>query len=206
MFQPLGQRVLWSEEAKTLFVADAHFGKSALLRKQVPGVPAGSSAHDLGRLDGLVKKTSAEAVYFLGDTLHSPAVRDTPLFSHLRNWVAAQKCTLHAIPGNHDLHAMGFLEDAGFRIGAEGQLWNGVELLHSPPDDCSKATLCGHLHPGVVWKGLAGASLRLPCFWVRRQACCLPAFGSFTGLHIVPAKKGDKIWAVADDRVFEIAW
>jgi metallophosphoesterase superfamily enzyme len=87
----------------------------------------------------------------------------------------------------------------------EGRLWNGVSLLHSPPNDFSRATLCGHLHPGVVWKGLGGVSLRLPCFWVCGQVCCLPAFGSFTGLHIVRAKQGDNFWPVAENRVFEMA-
>jgi len=51
---------------------------------------------------------------------------------------------------------------------------------------------------------LGGERLRLPCFWVRKQLCCLPAYGSFTGLHIVKPPAQDCCVVAAGERVLPV--
>jgi uncharacterized protein len=46
--------------------------------------------------------------------------------------------------------------------------------------------LAGHVHPGVLLGGRAHDRLRLPCFHFGPACGVLPAFGPFTGLHILP--------------------
>ena len=60
------------------------------------------------------------------------------------------------------------------------------------------------LHPGVALSGGARDHLRLPCFWFGRSVGVLPAFGAFTGLMPVRAQAGDRLFAIADDRVMEV--
>jgi metallophosphoesterase superfamily enzyme len=62
-------------------------------------------------------------------------------------------------------------------------------------------TVVGHLHPACRLRDRAG-SLRLPCFWLRPGLLVLPAFGEFTGAHEVEAMPGDRLFPIADGRVF----
>ena len=43
--------------------------------------------------------------------------------------------------------------------------------------------------------------LRLPCFHFGEQVAVLPAFGAFTGMHPIEPGDGDRVYAIADDRV-----
>ena len=52
--------------------------------------------------------------------------------------------------------------------------------------------------------GRADDSVRLPCFWLREGLTVLPAFGSFTGGACIARSPGERVIALADDRLFEI--
>jgi metallophosphoesterase superfamily enzyme len=47
-------------------------------------------------------------------------------------------------------------------------------------------------------------SLRLPCFWLRDGLIVLPAFGEFTGGVSIAREPGDRVIAIAEQRLFEI--
>ena len=64
--------------------------------------------------------------------------------------------------------------------------------------------VAGHLHPCVRLYGAANDSVRLPCFWQRDDLLTLPAFGEFTGGSPIAREAGDRVLAVADDRLIEI--
>ena len=53
------------------------------------------------------------------------------------------------------------------------------------------------MHPGVVLAGRAGDRLRLPCFHFGPDVGVLPAFGPFTGLHVLPRRADTRVFAVA---------
>jgi metallophosphoesterase superfamily enzyme len=52
--------------------------------------------------------------------------------------------------------------------------------------------------------GRADDSVRLPCFWIREGLTVLPAFGSFTGGACIARGPGERVIALAEDRVFEV--
>jgi metallophosphoesterase superfamily enzyme len=59
------------------------------------------------------------------------------------------------------------------------------------------------VHPLVAIRGRRD-SLELPCFWLGRRCGVLPAFSAFTGGVCVARAEGERVFAVADSRVFEI--
>jgi metallophosphoesterase superfamily enzyme len=69
--------------------------------------------------------------------------------------------------------------------------------------------LAGHWHPCVGVSGRAFERLRLPCFWLgddsgqlpQQAVGILPAFGSFTGMHPIEARPGDRVFAIAGEVV-----
>jgi metallophosphoesterase superfamily enzyme len=65
--------------------------------------------------------------------------------------------------------------------------------------------LAGHVHPAVRVGGRGRDRLRLPCFWFGPRVGVLPAFGAFTGTHTITPAPGDRVFAVADDRVLAVA-
>ena len=85
-------------------------------------------------------------------------------------------------------------------------------LCHYPRPVAGAYVLAGHWHPCVSVRGRAFERLRLPCFWLgddsgqepSRAVGVLPAFGSFTGMHPVRGLPGDRVFAIADDRVVPI--
>ncbi len=77
----------------------------------------------------------------------------------------------------------------------------GLALCHHPQVVPGAYVLAGHLHPGVVLGARGFERLRLPCFHFGNHCGVLPAFGAFTGLHIVRAAAGERVFVVADDSV-----
>ncbi len=204
---PGGQRLqLWPQRAAfdpdlgLLLVADAHLGKAQSFRRLGVPVPAGTSADNFARIDALLAATAARHLVFLGDLLHSARAQAAGLLAALTDWRqrhAALQVTL--VRGNHDQHAgdpppqLGITAvDAPLRIG-------GWALLHHPEPVAGAYALAGHVHPGVVLGGRAHQRLRLPCFHFGPALGVLPAFGGFTGLHALPRRAGDCVYAVVDD-------
>ncbi len=70
---------------------------------------------------------------------------------------------------------------------------------------CTDASaFAGHLHPAIRLAGRADDSVRLPCFWLRDGLTVLPAFGAFTGGATFDREEGDRVLAVAGDRVVNV--
>jgi metallophosphoesterase superfamily enzyme len=64
--------------------------------------------------------------------------------------------------------------------------------------------LAGHVHPCVRVGGHGFDSLRLPCFHFGARVGVLPAFGEFTGSHVLPREEGDRVFAITEQRVREV--
>jgi hypothetical protein len=68
--------------------------------------------------------------------------------------------------------------------------------LHHPRPVPGAYVLAGHLHPGVVLGG-RGARPAAPALLPLRAAVgVLPAFGAFTGMHVMPPRPGDRVFVV----------
>jgi DNA ligase-associated metallophosphoesterase len=201
----LPERVLHLPDHRTLLVADAHFGKAASFRALGVPVPRGTTAETLSRLEAAVARTGAHTLVFLGDLLHSRHGRTPAALAELSAWRTSRSdLRLVLVRGNHDRHAGDPPAGLGFEIVDDGWRLGPFACRHAPESGDAGYVLCGHLHPAVILRGAADGRLRLPCFHFGTVVGVLPAFGAFTGSAVVVPAAGDRVFAVAEDRVLEV--
>lgn len=193
----------------TLLVADVHIGKARSFRQLGVPVPEGTTQGTLARLAAVIAATRATRLVVLGDLLHSRHARQGAAMEALAAWRAAHaSLSITLVRGNHDDHAGDPPASFGIEAVDEPHALGGLMLCH---DAASAARLTtaprvgGHIHPCVRVSGRAHDSMRLPCFHLGADALVLPAFGEFTGMHVVHPGAGERAWVVAEDRVVEVA-
>lgn len=195
------QRALYLPEQAALLVADAHFGKAQAFRQQGVPVPAGTTQRNLAVLEELITACLPRTVVFLGDLLHARVSSQAPLWAQVGQWRSTHaNIEMVLVRGNHDHHAGD--PPAPWGIRAVGEPWRlgPWALCHHPQEVSGAYVLSGHLHPGIRL-GRGVNSLRLPCFHFGARQAVLPAFGEFTGLHLVKPAPGDQLFAVVQDTV-----
>ncbi len=191
-------------DERLLVVADAHFGKAAAWRARGVPVPQGTTTANLQRLSALIAAVRPRTLVFLGDLFHAPESHAPATIAAFAAWRARHAwLDLVLVEGNHDRAAGAPPAVLGLRVEAEPWRAAGVALCHYPQRIAGDTVLAGHLHPCVRLSG-RGDSLRLPCFWLREGLIVLPAFGEFTGGATIRREAGDRVWAVAEERLYEI--
>ncbi len=190
------QKGLFWPKNKLLVIADMHAGKSGHFRKW--GIPISSEIlqKDLNSLEYLIGFLKPKYTLFLGDLYHSQKNRE---FETLKLWMAKQHTEFLLVKGNHD--TIGFLKELPLFIYEEKILMPPFVFSHEVLPGITQYNITGHLHPATVIKGNAKQSIKLPCFWFSHDFAVLPAFGSFTGGHIIKAPKEDIIFCVSDKSV-----
>jgi DNA ligase-associated metallophosphoesterase len=200
----LPQRAAYVPAARPLLVADVHVGKAVSFRRLGVPVPSGTTAATLAALSALIDGTGAARVVFLGDLLHAARSRTAATVAAVRDWRARHAgVELTLVRGNHDRRAGDpprewniDVVDAPLRLAQAGAL----ALAHHPAPVPGAYVLAGHVHPAAIVGG-RGERLRLPCFHFGAEVGVLPAFGHFTGMHVLPRAPGDRVWVVAGDEV-----
>jgi DNA ligase-associated metallophosphoesterase len=198
-------RAAFDPQLCALFIADAHFGKDAVVRARGIPVPAGTTGESLARLDALVKTHRPASIVFLGDLLHARESHAQETLDALSAWRARHRALrLVLVEGNHDRHA-GALPDAfGVEIVKEPFAMGPWALCHHPRTVDGAYALAGHEHP-VYRVATRLARARLPCFRFGARAGVLPAFGGFTGgFEVNERARGEAIYVVAGERVFGV--
>jgi DNA ligase-associated metallophosphoesterase len=199
------ERAAWWPEQRMLLAADVHIGKAATFRALGVPVPAGTTAGTLGRLSALLEATAAARLVLLGDLLHAPQALEPAQQAQLSRWRARHASVeMTLVRGNHDARAGGLPPALGIDT-VDGPLPVGpFALCHEPIEPPpGRYVLAGHLHPAVRLAGRADA-LRLPCYWFGSTRGVLPAFGDFTGALTVRPRPGDRVYAIAGDRVLAL--
>ena len=140
-----------------------------------------------------------ERVFFLGDLFHSKYNADFLLLEDLIRKHPLKKFEL--ILGNHDILDPSTYKGMGMIVHHDHLSLGPFIMSHEPTEFESGYNLAGHIHPGVKLKGQGKQSLRAACFHFGKDKGLLPAFGSLTGLHTIPVKKGDKVYLVVEGRV-----
>jgi DNA ligase-associated metallophosphoesterase len=187
---------------QTLLVADAHFGKAVSFRMLGVPVPAGTTAETLETVSTAVSDTGAKRIVFLGDFLHSRRSHARGTLAALAQWRDGHAdLDLTLVRGNHDDRAGDPPASLGIRIVDEPLPLGPFALCHHPRPVSGAYVLAGHWHPCVSVSGRAFQRLRLPCFWFGDDVGVLPAFGSFTGMHRIEPREGDRIFPVAENVV-----
>lgn len=186
--------------ASMLLVSDVHLGKVTHFRKHGAAVPRKAVLRNFERLRGVSDYFSPRSICFLGDLFHSHINREWLLFEQ---WARGCEARLDLVCGNHDIISPLRYEALG--IGLRDRWENGPFLFtHEPEETGSLFNISGHIHPAVCLAGPGRQQLRLPCFFLRGHQMILPAFGAFTGSHTLTAQAGDRIFALAGDRVIPI--
>ena len=201
----LPEKAIFLPECDTLLIADAHIGKATSFRQLGVPVPAGTTGETLSVLTRLVTRLDAKRIVFLGDFLHSARSLGAATLATVLRWRELHSAVeLTLVRGNHDDRAgdpPALLDIQAFDAPL---MLRGLALSHHPRPMAGAFVLAGHLHPCVSIGGRAHDWHRLPCFWFSERIGVLPAFGAFTGMHAIRVRPGERVFAAATDRVFEL--
>ena len=201
----LAERAAYWERARTLLVADPHFGKAAAFRAAGVPVPRGTTTGSLERLDSSLARTGATRIVFLGDFLHAREGREAETTRVVGEWRSRNAAVeMLLVRGNHDVRAGDPGPEIDIRCVDGSVNEPPFVFTHEPAVSDAGYVICGHVHPGVRLTGPGRESARLPCFWVQPRTAVLPAFGEFTGLADIPVDPGDRVWVVADSLVLPV--
>jgi DNA ligase-associated metallophosphoesterase len=196
------ERAAWWAGARTLLVADPHFGKAATFRSLGVPVPRGTTADALARLEALLRLVEVRRVLFLGDFLHARRGRSESTLGAVGHWREAHPdIAVTIVRGNHDREA-GDVPGIGIE-GVDALVEGPFVFTHVPAVDDAGYVIAGHLHPGADLVGAGRQHVRLPCFWFGSRTAVLPAFGDFTGLWPVSPDRGDRVFVIADGEIVE---
>jgi DNA ligase-associated metallophosphoesterase len=202
----LADRALFWQEAKTLFVADVHFGKAAHFRAEAVAVPGGSTTTDINRLSSLLNQTGAVRLVVLGDLIHSRKGRSPATFKVVRDWRQEHAdVEMILVRGNHDARSGDPPADWQIKTVSEPFIDGPFALCHHPQASTIGYVLSGHIHPSALLVGYGGLKERLPCFLFRADHAILPAFGSLTGLGRIDIKESDDVFVIAEGEVIEVS-
>ncbi|MEY3173412.1 MAG: hypothetical protein RLZZ436_1326 [Planctomycetota bacterium] len=205
----LPSHAVWWPARQTLFVADLHFGKEATFRAAAIPVPD-QTAGILERLCGVLSVTGARQLIVLGDLIHARRGRCETTFRQVGDWRRESRADLDVllVRGNHDIAAGDPPADWHIRSISEPFSLAPFALTHVPPaagGGIGQPAVAGHLHPMVRLSGPARDSLRLPCFLLRAEVLVLPAFSGFVDGKVARIELGDRVFAVAGQRVVEVS-
>lgn len=201
----LPERVVFLPECDTLLVADVHIGKATTYRQLGVPVPAGTTEETLSMLTRLIHRLDARRVVFLGDFLHSARSLAPDTLATVVRWRELHNALeLTLVRGNHDTRAGDPPAQLDIQAFDEPLPLRGLALAHHPRPMAGAFVLAGHLHPCVSVGGRAHDWHRLPCYWFSDRLGVLPAFGAFTGMQAIRAQPGERVFAAAPDRVFEL--
>lgn len=201
----LPQRAAWQPAVRLLVLADVHFGKAAAFRARGVPVPQGTTRGNLDRIDDLIAHCAPRTLVFLGDLFHARESHAPATLAELLAWRARHAALdLVLVEGNHDRAAGAPPATLGITVQDEPWAAGGAWLAHHPQRVAGGAVLAGHLHP-TTRLTVGFESVRLPCFWWHDGLLVLPAFGEFTGGSAVTRAAGDRVFAVAGERVVELA-
>lgn len=202
-FWLLPQKAIFWQKQKTLLVADLHMGKSGHFRKHGIAVPEQVNQSNLENLSQLIEDTAAEHLVILGDLFHSDINSEWQQFVNWRK--AYQQLEISLVIGNHDI-----LDKQNYHSGLIN-VFKKMTLdpflfthdLHELQDfeSIKKYILSGHIHPAVKLKGRGRQSMKLPCFYFGKEFGILPAFGRFTGTHVIEPSENDRIFIIANSQI-----
>jgi DNA ligase-associated metallophosphoesterase len=201
----LPERAVWWARQKTMFIADPHFGKASAFR--FAGIPVPETSHDddLHRLEKILQRHRAKKLVILGDFFHAKTGRSERTLMAFQEWRARhEKLEIILVLGNHDRHAGGPPPSWKIQCVPEPWVWEPFTWAHHPPKLLSENfVLAGHVHPAFDLHERSGLRATSRCFYFGLRLAILPAFGGFTGKHILQPVRGDQIFLVGDGEIID---
>lgn len=198
-------RTIFWEEEKALILSDLHVGKSGHFRKNGIGIPQNMFSEDMQRLFAEIQYYKPRRLVIVGDLFHSHSNKEHDLFLKWRKDLSHVDIDL--VMGNHDILKKEKYTEAGILIHEGSYQIGSFTFTHDICNfDENENYYCfsGHIHPGIVMRGVGKQSLRLPCFYFKKQYAVLPAFGKFTGTFPIKPKGADTVFALAGDSIIQV--
>ncbi|MBI3883664.1 MAG: ligase-associated DNA damage response endonuclease PdeM [Sphingobacteriales bacterium] len=191
--------VFWQEK-KILILSDLHLGKAGHFRKA--GIPIPQTVLKVVTQIQLFKP---ERIIIVGDLFHSKSNKEHELFLKWRNDFSYLPIEL--VKGNHDILQPVWYRAAGITIHSHKLTIDDFSFTHDNTE-CdfieNTYTFCGHIHPGILLKGVGRQSIQLPCFYFAANYAVLPAFGRFTGTARIAPKPSDHIFVIIKNELVKI--
>jgi metallophosphoesterase superfamily enzyme len=185
----LPERAVFLPESDTLLVADAHIG---------------ASEDSLSVLGELVRRLEVTRIVFLGDFLRAARAEPATMAALLRWRERHGSLELTLVRSSLDVRVIEPPPILDIQAFDEPVMHRGLALCHRPQPIDGAFVLAGYVYPCVSVGGRAHDWHRLPCYWFSPRLGVLPAFGTFTGMQAIKPAKGERIFASAADRVFEL--
>lgn len=200
----LSQKAIYWEEQKALLLADLHIGKAGHFRKNGIPVPNQLNQTNLTHLDILIEHYKPDKLILLGDLFHS---KENLEWHQFEKWKRGHRTlSFILVTGNHDILPDQLYHSSGIHLFKKLRV-RPFLFVHDPDDHTENRPgdnsylLCGHIHPAVQLKGKGRQSMKLPCFFFGRDSGVLPAFGQFTGTHVIRPGADDRVFAITDNQV-----
>ena len=192
--------VLFWKEKSMLLISDVHLGKISHFRKFGAAVPQAAVLKNFDTMNEAINFFQPEIIVFMGDLFHSSLNKEWVLFE---KWVSTVISEIILVAGNHDIISPLKYENLGIRVVSEIQL-DGFLLTHHPVEREGFFNFSGHIHPAVRLQGMGRQSVRLSCFFKSEHQMILPAFGTFTGTHVLKPQADNEVYALTEDEVFQV--
>ncbi|MEN2489530.1 ligase-associated DNA damage response endonuclease PdeM [Flavobacterium sp. B11] len=191
--------VFW-EKQKTVIISDVHLGKVTHFRKHGIAIPQNAISENFRKITAVLDYFLPEKIIFLGDLFHSIKNTEWNLFEE---WLSNHKQETYLITGNHDIIDEIHYKKIGVIVTEILEI-DHFFFTHHPTEKENLFNFSGHIHPGIVLRGLGLQTLKLHCFFCRPNQIILPAFGEFTGKYFLKPNFDDTIYAIAGNEVIQI--
>lgn len=201
-FLLLPQKATFWEGKKILIISDLHLGKTSHFRKHGIAIPNRAAVKDLQNLNDLILKYRPKSIIFLGDLFHSDYNNEWEIFKSFRKHYSAIHFIL--IKGNHDIINPHLYSENNISVHDSLYVDDILFSHEKSKKNFFRFQFYGHTHPGVKIKSKGKLALKLPCFAQQKNTLLMPAFGELTGLHIIDKKDYDKIYAIAEGKIYSV--
>jgi uncharacterized protein len=195
-------RTIFWQEQQALICSDLHLGKVGHFRKSGIAMPQNIFKDDVQKLFAAIQHFNPKQVIIVGDMVHSHANKELELFVKWRNDFAHVE--FHLVKGNHDILLKTWYTESNIILHEQQLILDPFLFTHDPTESQAHYVISGHIHPGVIVKGLGKQALKFPCFYFGKQQCILPAFGGFTGAHPIEPKKAENVFAIVENSIIQI--
>ncbi|GAA3739185.1 ligase-associated DNA damage response endonuclease PdeM [Flavobacterium ginsengisoli] len=191
--------VFW-ESKKIIIISDVHLGKVTHFRKHGIAIPQNAISENFRKITAVLDYFLPEKIIFLGDLFHSVKNAEWNLFEE---WLSIHDQETYLITGNHDIIDEIHYKKIGVIVTELLEL-NHFFFTHHPTEKENLFNFSGHIHPGIVLRGLGLQTLKLRCFFCKPNQMILPAFGEFTGKYFLKPNSEDTVYAIAGNDVVQI--
>ncbi|WP_433830986.1 ligase-associated DNA damage response endonuclease PdeM [Flavobacterium anhuiense] len=188
--------VFW-ESKKIIIISDVHLGKVTHFRKHGIAIPQNAVSENFRRITDVLDYFEPEKIIFLGDLFHSAKNSEWDLFEE---WISNHNQETYLVEGNHDIIDQKHYYQIGILVVDVLQI-DHFFFTHHPTEKDDLFNFAGHIHPGIILRGLGMQSLKLRCFFQKPNQMILPAFGEFTGKFILKPEEEHLVYAIAGDEV-----